>query len=517
MNLTTLIEQKISEAVYDSASGDPRPLDYSVGFQNKKSLKTGEMNKETFLNINGLTPTDRVTLGDRYNPVVPPSKKFNGTAKKDGSGVFYSMTNDEAFTNSIYFKKMYEYLKGTGNYIMPDPDIMKAEISQAKMDSVSPEMITAQNGKFEDMFEKIMRSLNDPRTQELLQKISSIGFDINEKVYGNVISPGNAMKAFSVKPDASFLATRKNFRKLYNRILTPNAKQILLSIPNTTGRSASKAEAELGVKFDDIRNNPHKVDAFKVHSTTGLAGFSFGVFFDISDTILIPGYPDTFTGQAGLADNLKGVLNSLAGDELGTSKIQSDELGISADTEKNATFFNRFIKYLSANPNTISNEVLGQLSKMDPSKDETVVSILRAYFSDYAFAREHDPNVKTAKVYAAMAATLTVEQLAEVERLKIIKMHEKNVDTYLKTRKDFVSISLPVTNVCRILKPINESTMNEDINVTAEDIMSLFNINPAKFQGEGEVREETEENHEEEIEQIKESFFNTLNKLYKTK
>ena len=488
--------------LFEDVAGGPKPLTYDVGFQSKKNLK-GELVRQTFLNIGGLIPTDKITL---------TSANFKATARKDGSGVFYAMTNDDAFIHGTIFTKMYNYLKGTGNYIMPDIDIMKAEISQAKMDSISGAQLKEQNEKFENMFEQILKSLNDPKTQELLQKISSIGFDINEKVYGQVRSAGNAIRAYSVKPDATFVATRKNFRKLYNRILSPTATPIILSVPNTLGRSTSKAEAELGVKFNDIKDNPHKADSFRVQSTTGIDGFSLGVFFDISDTVLIPGYPDTFTGQAGLVDNLKGVLNQLASEEIGLNKVNAEELGVSQNTDKNSTFFNRFIKYLTANQGLVPASELSRLSKMDPSKDETVISILKAYFSEVSFIREHDINMKNAKVYAAIAATLTVEQLAEVERLKIIKIHENNIKNILTTRKDFVSISLPVTNVCKILKPVNESTMNEDINVTPEDIMSIFNISPESLKN-----DVSEDNLEAEKEHIKENFYELLNKLYKTK
>lgn len=499
--------------LFENVTKDPKPLSYDVGFQAKKNLK-GEFTKTTFLNISGLNGIDKTTL-------ISPG--FKAVAKKDGSGVFYTMTNDDAFLNSVYFSKMYNYLKGTGNYIMPDIDIMKAEISQGKMDAIDWSKKKEQDNKFEDMFENIMKSLNDPKTQELLQKISSIGFDINEKVYGRVRSAGNVIKTYSVKPDATFVATRKNYRKLYNRILKPDATPIYLSVPNATGRDASKAEAELGVKFNDIKDNPHKVDSFKISSTTGIDGFSVQPFFDISDTFLIPGYPDTFTGQAGLVDNLKGMLNQLAQDEIGINKINSDELGVSSDFNKNQTFFNRFINHLTKNKGLIPTNELDKLTKLDPSKDETVVSILRTYFSEAAFDREHDPKMKLAKVYAAIAATLTVEQLAEVERLKIIKIHERNVKEILTSRKDFVSISIPVTNVCKILKPINESNMNEAIGVSPEDIMSIFNVSPESLidgdmginNNEGMRKSVSESDCE--INQIKESFFNTLNKLYKIK
>ena len=123
MDFIKLTKKQLMEGI----PGGPKPLSYDVGFSSKKNLK-GEYVKSTFLNIGGLNGIDKTTL---------TSPGFRAIAKKDGSGVFYSMTNDDAFLNSVFFKKMYDYLKGTGNYIMPDIDIMKAEISQAKLDNIS--------------------------------------------------------------------------------------------------------------------------------------------------------------------------------------------------------------------------------------------------------------------------------------------------------------------------------------------------------------------------------------------
>lgn len=491
--------KKINEAQNDN-SGGKRELIYDVGFKNSKNLK-GEFIKTTFLNIGGLTNIDKTTL---------TSPQFKAIAKKDGSGVFYTMTNDDSFLNSTYFSKMYNYLSGTGNYIMPDINIMKAEISQGKLDNIDWAKKKEQDNKFEDMFEKIMKSLNDPKTKELLKKISSIGFDINERVYGKVRSAGNVIRTFAVKPDATFVATRKNYKKLYNRILKSNPTPIYLSVPNATSIDRKKAETELGVKYNDIKDNPHKLDSFKISSTAGIDGFSTVAFFDVSDTILIPGYPDTFNNNSGLVDNLRGELNQMAKEELGKNKINTDELDIKTDDDNNSIFFNRFIKFLTTNQQILPSNEVKRLSSLNPQKDSTVVEILKTYFSNVSFAREHDNAVKSAKVYAAMAATLTVEDLAEVERLRIIKMHENNIGNILTKKQDFVSIALPVTNICNILKPINEN-MNEDkITVTPEYIMDLFNIEP----------ESLEDNVNENLEiknQIKENFFNVLNKLYKTK
>lgn len=494
--------KKRSKKIIIEASGVvPVPLQYDVTYQNKKNLK-GETVSTTYFNINNLTQTDRKTLS---NP------SYKAISRKDGSGVFYTMSSPEAFLGSVFFKNMYKYLASTGNYIMPDIEFMKAEISQAKLDKVTGDQIREQNDKYEDMFEKIMKSLNDPKTKELLRKISSIGFDINEKIYGIVRSPGNAIKAYAVKPDATFVATRKNFKKLYNRILKPTATPMLLSVKNSGYKDQSKAEALLGVKFNDIKDNPHKKNAFDIASSTEQDGFSLAAYFDISDTILIPGYPDTFTGEAGLVDNLRGVLNQLAKDEVASNKIDRAELGIVDNETNNEIFCKRVLHNLSQN-NILPQDEIYKLKKLDPTKGETVVAIAKTFFSEISFTREHNPSLKDAKVYAAIAAVLTIEDVAETERLRVISRHEDNIINTLTKRKDFASISLPVTNLIKMLKPISESQFNEDSVVSPEFIMSIFNIDPASLDQEEEVENDEITN---EKNKIKEEFFRIVNKLNK--
>lgn len=491
----------------NEADNTKTELTYDVGFQAKKNLKN-EVVKTTYLNLSGLHNIDKTTL----------VTSFKAVPKKESGAVFYSMTNDGAFTNSPIFQKIYNYLQGTGRYIMPDFEIMKAEIAQGKFDLLDGAKINEQNKNFEDLFEKLIKTLNDPNTQELLQKISAIGFDINEKVYGKVRSAGNAMKTYSVKPDATFVATRKNFRKLYNRILKPDATPIYLSVPAVTGKDNKKAEEELGVKYNDIKDNPHKLDSFRIHSTTGLNGFTICVFFDISDTILIPGKQDTFNGQAGLADNLKGKLNQFAVDEIGDKKIDIEGLDLKSDEGKNKALFDRFLTYFNKNKGLIPETEVYKLSKMDPTKDATAVYALRLFYSE-AFSREHNDSVRNAKIYAGIATTLTVENMADVERLKIIALHQDNVKNILTQRKDFVSISIPVMNVSKILRPINESAMNEQ-NVSPEMIMSIFDVDPNELQdnktdNKTDNINPTEECDTPEKKQIKENFFRILNNISK--
>lgn len=505
-NIEKIIRQQLTEAVYSSVSGQKLPLSYSIGFQPKKNLKTGTIQNFAYLNLKLQDPTDALTLKDKFHAEL---KKGSNTE------VFYRLNADspDAFLNGTSITGAYTYLEKTGKYIMPDLNIIKAEISQAKFDNVDPAIKKEQNDAYEGLFEKILRSLNDPTTQAMLQSISRIGFDINEKVYGSVKSPNNVIKVFAVKPDATFVTTRKLWRN-YNRILKGNPTPIYLTVPITTGHDSAKAETELGVKYQDIKDNPHKKDAYRIQSTTGLAGFSTYVAFDVSDTMVIPGYEDLWTGKAGMVDNLKGVLNQMAQEELGLNKINSDNLNIKTDENQNKLFTTRFISYLNANRGIIPSNTLQSLSSMDPGQDSTVVAILKTYYSNYAFEREHDPRMKDAKVYAAIAATLTAENLAETEKLKIIKIHENNIKNILTQRQDFVSISMPVTKVCNIIKKVNESIMITEKTVSPEDIMSLFNINPESLDNNENVTEDKEEDIETK-EQIKENFYKLFNKIDK--
>lgn len=463
------------------------------------------------LTIRGLSQTDKITLEQKFN------------AKKDGfsnNGVYFTapIKNYEPFLNGNSFNGMYKYLEGTGNYILPDIEMIKTDMKQALFDIIPSGAIKEQNERYGDLYENVIKSLNDPKTQELLQKISKIGFNINEEIYGKVRSGANAMRTYAVKPDATFVETRKGWRE-FNRIIKPDATQILLLAPTAKDKDEKRAEEKFGVKRSDVADNPHKADAFRLnsYSTNPDTDFKRVIFFDVSDTIVIPGEEDLWTGKAGLVNNLRGELNQLAREEMANAGIEMQNLDITSDTNKNERYSKKLLSHIEANK-SIPTQIILSLSKLDPSKDESVVSILKAYLAFYSFDREHDENKKNAKINATIATCLTIDKVAEAERLKILKIHEDNIKNILNTRADFSNIAAQVNDIIRIMK--NEQiNVKSDINeieknmVTPEDVMALFHVDPNSLEDGQDLEKEDKISINESKEQYKLDFYKLFNKI----
>jgi hypothetical protein len=478
----------------------------------KLEIKTGIFKDIAIsLTIRGLSQTDKITLEQKFN------------AKKDGfstNGVYFTapIKNYEPFLNGNSFNGMYKYLEGTGNYIMPDIELIKTDMKQALFDIIPSGAIKEQNERYGDLYENVIKSLDDPRTKELLQKISKIGFNINEEIYGKVRSGANAMRAYAVKPDATFVETRKGWRS-FNRIIKSDATQILLLAPTSKNKDEKRAEEKFGVKRTDIADNPHKADSFRLNSytTTPDTDFKRVVFFDVSDTVVFPGQEDLWTGKAGLVNNLQGELNQLAREEITNAGVEMKNLDIVSDNNKNTQYSKKLLSHIEANK-SIPDQIIASLSKLDLGKDESVITILKAYLGHYSFDREHDENKKNAKINATIATCLTIDKVAEAERLKILKVHEDNIKNILNTRADFSNIAAQVNDIIRIMKDtqinaksgINESEKNM---VTPEDVMALFHVDPDSLEDGQDIEQEDKIGINESKEQYKTDFYKLFNKI----
>lgn len=490
LNLSNIVKSIINE----DDGQRTRKLDYTVS-QSKRKLANGGFLSQTYLNINGLEPTDALTLVKSFRA---EPRKVDG--RINPNAVYYGCKAEDpsAFLNGAMFNGMLKYLSGTGRYDMPPSDLIKTEVNQAKYDVVSPLAIKVQNEQYEDLFERVITSLNDPKTIELLQSISKIGFNINEKIYGHVMSAGNAMRTYAVKPDATFVATRKGWRA-YNRILNSTPTPILLWSYNASSSDASKAETELGVKLIDIKDNPFKKQVFRIQASNGGGGFSRVAYFDVSDTMVIPQMEDLWTNKGGLVDNLRGVLNQIATEELGGIKTDTENLGIASDETKNKSFCEKMVNYLSGMKDMPPAAIVS-LQKLNPTLEETVVQLLKTYYTSI-FEREHDANIRNSRIVAGIVTTLTVEGLAETKRLQLLKTHEDNIRKYFKQRADYALIAAPVEKLVQSLKGLSEGVLNEE-TVTPEFIMNLFGVDPNSL---------SDDTNNNEI--IREQFYTIFNKL----
>lgn len=517
MNLKTIVKNIISESNDSTSDNDKKILDVYVVYNEFESrnvnvaTKKPIIMKNIFLNIANLTTKDMGVLKTRFKAGVP-RKQEPGEVK-----VFYKIPADkpEAFFISPRFGDMWRYLESTGNYSMPDLDSVKDEIISGNLDEINEAELKKQNQQYVDLFTQVITSLGDPETQKLLQTISKIGFNINEEVYGKVRSPDNVLRTYSVKRDATFVASRGGWRD-FNRYVVSGAKPIYLSVPNVSQRDKSKAERQLSITQSQANElGPHVVDSFRIHTTTGISGFHLVSFYDVSDTRVYSHKEDLWTGRAGLVDNLRGILNDFATNELEVDKEELDKLGLKPDDDKNEKFSTVLLRVLEKTPDAVSPAELSNLKKMNPKEDFTVHKLLDGYFRS-VFDRGNDNRLKDAKVIASIVAVMTIEDVANPIRLKLLATHEDNVKNLLTDRTSWVGVSLPVTKLIRLIGDNLNENLNESKHVSPEFIMGLFNITPNMLGGEedGEVSNEDDlEIKENDKEIIKEEFFRVFNKI----
>lgn len=505
MELEKYIQQQLTEAV---ASANKFKLSYSfwtkfVKLSNKTMMYFG---------VIGVDSTDAHSL---------ESMGF----KKGPTYIFIAAdaSNPDAFLDGIVAKAI-KYLKATDKYLIPDMDIIKIEASTIGLDKWNKEKLQEQDKKKEDLFEKIIRNLDDPQVKEILDKLGRINFDTNFKKYGHIMSTGNVTKIYAVKPTATFVATRKRWRE-NNRIILPTATPIFLKAYIATETDIRKGAQEVGATQDEINKN------LQIKQAATIAGgvkekkgsFHMFVYYDVSDTMLIPGYPDRFNEDAGLVDNIQGKFNALAQQILGNTKINKDELGIKDTPDLNSKFVKVFLSFLETEK-VVDFRILSDLKKLDPTQETSVVAMLNEYFN-VRYSREHDNSLRQGKIYASTAVVLIANNLAITEVARIKQITRGYLDTVLNSKKDFTEIGMEADMVNgKLQKYMTEGKMITE-RLSAEDVMRMLDFNPQDLRDNNVVSETgiTEEecgNSIEEMEkqktEIKESFYKILNKIAKT-
>lgn len=512
MDRKLLIKKIIKEAIdqINSAPSGKKDLQYSV--------YKGKNDGKLYILFKGLEGVDRQTL-------------LNLKATRSPTGIYYwaNFENPEALFKNPSFIKAHKYLLDRG-YEVPPIDLMEIEANNLKLSRYTAQELKEQESKTNNLWKTILSSIQSQKTQDLLKKIGRIGFDFNEKLLGHVLHPNNALRAYAVKPDATFVAQVNAWRG-YNRLVRPNATKIIL-ILSSQQKDFKKAEQELGVKRSDVSGNQHLKNAFNVAASVGPNAYHPMVYYDVSDTFVIPGYEDKFTGIAGYVDNLQGVFNDLAKEKYGEVEVDTKDLNVDINSERNKLFSINFITFLE-NDKSAHPELAKKFKSLDPILDSTVVSMAKSYYYNIAYDREHDEKIRNGKTYSSVIVTLISNSVAEVETVKILAKYEDYIKDVLYEEKDFTSIAAQVTKVNYGLQEASkkngnmneskDSIMNEAKKITAVDVMKMLNINPEQIINKGgnavDTANESEESNcdAKEIIEIKENFYNTLNKLFKTK
>lgn len=245
-------------------------------------------------NCDALIKADRVSISTQ-NPSDPNNKK----------------------TKNII--DAYEYLKSTGYYEMPELKDFMFEIKHAITDAVSTKDMQNTEKANDELWLKFMKEIQKPEIQLLLKSIGQ--FSIANSAFGWKLSCDNIGRVQSQKPDATFLHTRLQWKRKFNRDVVPSAQKVVLLVPLINGKYANQEDLKRtmerigyrdSVNFNDLSNQ--QKDHVEI-TTRGddAVSYRYIAYYDVSDTVNNdPSGRDLWAEEVGFDNNLTGHLNKAA-------------------------------------------------------------------------------------------------------------------------------------------------------------------------------------------------------------
>lgn len=446
-----------------------------------------------YLNFN-LRKDDGNELTKKY-----PKSFYENRKKPNSYFMMAPIGAKDAFFNGVVIRNILQTLAVKGYSVPSQDDLKKQADIEVKLDVLTPDEKLQAKESYDNLVVKVLTNLNDQKMRELISKASNLRVtqDIKDAAFGHKYSGKNVLRALAIKPDATFVATRKNWLANYNRMVKPDATKIVLVIPASKGNyDQSKAEKDLGVTKQLAYQSAQMKHKFDIAAQSDESGSSYmnKIFYDISDTYLIPGLADNdgdlskfdkVMNEPGLLDNLQGLLNQAAINMKGVNLSPEDKAKIGAkDTsDKNVMVFSRVFNYLKdlSIGDRLLTPVVDSLIKLDPKDDNSVYKVINSYFMNVAFDRAASDRQLKANI--ATAGTLAMDELAPTA---LVGLLNSNPDILKLTKPDIVNVFDKImelqNKVISARNVIDNPTIktNESENITEstmnspEDLLALF-------------------------------------------
>ena len=240
-------------------------------------------------------------------------------------------------------------------------------------------------------------------------------------------------------------------------------------------------------------------------------GFEHKAYYDISDTVLIPGKPDIWADEAGFDNNFTGHLNQKAMDDVMSKGVSYD--GVDASEiynreEGNPQFLNAAIvkgitnKYPEVKPITNGNPLMAFENNV-----KNLANYLLETKSKIVRQENRDLGIKIITAFVLAFSKLQPNRILE------------NLKQDIMSREAYLELRDRINDIMRLLNNSmikRESYMRIDESLpylqTLDQMFDLMGIDPTEvssYQEQGFAME----NKEDKMKTIKESFMKTLNRL----
>lgn len=481
-------------------------LKYSVDGQLGTNMITKKPVRRAWINFKNLLPED-----------IEAIKQFAKPKERDGE---IAMSTDKPSTwdapATVPIVKTLEYLQSTGRYAMPSIEDLMQELKMGLKNIVSSDEMKAAKQSIDELWMDFIKRLDDPEMQSLVKSISP--YYMGDSTYGWKLALNNAMKIKKEIPDATFVQTAKQWQDEFNRRVNDDATPLVILVPKdktiyTMQQAMDNAGYRKGTQTSDL--SPQQNQYLKVTARAGTAegGYKYVKVYDISQTTVKDGHEDLFNTKAGFKNNLTGELNDVAIQD----KIKN---GYGNKEAVDALYHNE-----NGNPMLLSKALYNAISQEYPDikmylpKDNAPLEDFERAFQDMIMkiadrlieekgkiVREQNRQVG---IKSTLTAILILTRLNPQKVASDIGNSDFDPKFYFQLR-DIINEIVNMIN--KNLPKLENKNMIEEMQIpyiqSVEELMNILGVDDSI-----ENMEESYKQKQETINQLKEGFFRTFNKI----
>ena len=367
--------------------------------------------------------------------------------------------DENVFAQSGMFKVLMDTMNANGYEMNPQMFLSAVKKKVDGHDYPTKEELAFVDTSFDSMmnsmFDQFEKKLDDPVVQQLLQRMHFVDPMTGEfknaaallrdgnKSAKNVIFALGQWRSNGRSGIPTFVATATQWRDDYNRYVVNNATRLFLYTPND-GRKMPKREIanKFNMSLNDIYGNAHNNHAANTHyqnhgeSVNGANGFHMEVFYDISDTEVIPGMDDLFNEHAGVESNLwkdRWNKKALESGDYGKTSEEDNQAILDAGFENNSENEQLIINGL--NVWCQQNSVVGTEVKKALDSGNLVEAVTKYFENDPFFDRYRDDskvNIKTALLNVCVFSVLNHYGVAPAQMLQAF---QKSKDYLMRNKQ----------------------------------------------------------------------------------
>lgn len=365
------------------------------------------------------------------------ASNVKGWTNSKGGHPFGPSQSKAAFTFSVNVGSLDKFIQSNGfnammgiigkaGYTPLTPDEFKSEVENGMSKTPSSDaygnLDTSYDKLMDDMLDQFEGKLNDPMVAKIIDSMKVYDPNTGEfrTVYEflkkHILSAHNIIQVCAQWRNANkvgtptFVATKNQWARDYNRYVVQNATPMLITTPNDQrNKSVTDALTDNNLTRNQYRTNSHVKHGVRseYYDNGQVSDFHGEYVYDITDTEVLPGMSDVFMEDEGYASNLwPDRFNQAAEDKGRTAEtIKSDDdvlkaAGFEDNTDAATKVSEALQVFVNENPK-LGARIGAALGRKD------LVSAVRAYFETESFIdREKNPNVKSALLSMCVFAAL---------------------------------------------------------------------------------------------------------------